>query len=87
MRALVLGAMIMVAAPVHAQERLPPELLLRRDRDSYVAPRIPSGRTDVDRDQGQRYRGVYGSDGRRIGTIERTPYGTNTFRDNQGRRR
>lgn len=76
----------MLALPAHAQERTPPELLLRRDRGDYVAPRTAPGRLDADRGYGQRYRGVYGSDGRRIGTVERNPYGGSTFRDNQGRR-
>lgn len=91
MKNILLAASLLAAVPVgvHAQERREPDLLLRRPDRSYEAPAIPrsSGRLEVDRGSEQRYRGVYDSSGRRIGTVETTPYGGTTFRDNQGIRR
>lgn len=87
MRRAILLALALAPITAHAQERREPDLLLRRPDGRYEAPSLPPGRYEVDRNAGSTYRGVYDSQGRRVGTVETTPYGGSTFRDNQGRRR
>jgi hypothetical protein len=79
-----------IAAPAQAQER-GADILLRRPDGRYYAPDIPGARRgerlDVRPIPGTDSSAVYGSDGRRLGTIERRPHGGSTFYDRDGRRR